>query len=220
MQADIQLLEAWRTGDKRAGNELVERYFDQIYLFSATRSTPPRSTISRSAPSCDVSRPVMPFAATHPFASTCSRSRATSCTSTCEDANASRVPWTSPRFRSRPSGRHRVASPFGDESTHCSCRRFDAFRSAIRSPSSCTSGKTARAPRSPSSSASRKARHARGSGAVASPSPRKSRPCGTEDRPWMPATRISRHGRASCVRWLARVWASSLRPPPNKISPR
>lgn len=33
MREDIQLLEAWRAGDKRAGNQLVERYFDQIYLF-------------------------------------------------------------------------------------------------------------------------------------------------------------------------------------------
>ncbi len=37
MRDDFELLEAWRGGDIRAGNELFDRYFDKIYRFFRTK---------------------------------------------------------------------------------------------------------------------------------------------------------------------------------------
>ncbi len=37
MPTDLQLLEAWRDGDRNAGNELLARYFDSLYRFFASK---------------------------------------------------------------------------------------------------------------------------------------------------------------------------------------
>lgn len=37
VRSDRELLEAWRTGDKDAGNELIDRHFDAVYRFFANK---------------------------------------------------------------------------------------------------------------------------------------------------------------------------------------
>ena len=37
MQADLELLEAWRAGDRKAGNELLARHFQPLFRFFASK---------------------------------------------------------------------------------------------------------------------------------------------------------------------------------------
>jgi RNA polymerase sigma-70 factor (ECF subfamily) len=41
MRSDLELLEAWRAGDRSAGSELADRHFDRLWRFFRLRADPP-----------------------------------------------------------------------------------------------------------------------------------------------------------------------------------
>ena len=53
MRTDIDLLQAWRAGDQRAGAELFERYYDPLHRFFANKtSTDPSDLIQETFEAC------------------------------------------------------------------------------------------------------------------------------------------------------------------------